>query len=277
MITALVAEERQGARLFRGILHIGDFTETNETPVALGDDEVRKLRGTVDATQQPDGALIERTGDTPDGRGKVLELKRLHDLSDADSRRLQLGRNDLHGQLAVDLSEGLDVGNTGDRAQFARDPRIDETSELRRRQHRRRYGDGDDRTIGVIELADDRLLDLRWEIRANGRDGVAHVLRRLVEVLGVQELDHQHRVAVVRLADDAFYSGDRADLLLDGIQHFLLDDFRRRARIDDADREPWRRDVRELVGLQLHERKESEDHERDHGHDGDEWTLDGEI
>ncbi len=107
-----------------------------------------------------------------------------------------------------------------------------------------------------LNLLDDRLLHLRRQIGADRRDRVAHLLRRDVQVLVEQELDHHHRVAVVRLAHDALHAGDRADLLFDRLEHLALDDVRRRAGIDDADREERRRDVGELVRLQLEQREQ---------------------
>ena len=177
----------------------------------------------------------------PTGAARFCACERLHDLRDADVRRLQLVRIDFDRQLALDLAEDLHVGHAGNRAQLARDARIGEPRELGRRQHRRRDRDRDDRPIGVVELLNDRLLHLRRQIRADRRDRVAHFLRRDVHVLVEQELDHDHRVAVVRLAHDALHAGDRADLLLDRLEHFALDDVGRRAGIDDAHRQERRR------------------------------------
>ena len=96
------------------------------------------------------------------------------------------------------------------------------------------------------------------KVGADLRDAVAHILRRLVQILVEVELDHEHRVAVVRLRHHAFYAGDRRDLLLDRIEDLLLDDFRRGTGIDDADGEPGRRHFRKLVGLQLEQREYAE-------------------
>src|ERR671935_225365 len=48
---------------------------------------------------------VERAVHAADRRGEVLHLQRLHDLGDADVRRLQPLRIQLDRQLALDLAE----------------------------------------------------------------------------------------------------------------------------------------------------------------------------
>src|SRR5439155_12421764 len=117
------------------------------------------------------------------GRGEVLQLQRLYDLSNADAGGLQLRRNDLHGELALNLAERLNVRNAGDRAQLARNSRVHEPCELGGRQHGRRDGQRHDWTIGVVELPDDRFLDLGGQVGADAGDRITHVLRRFIEIL----------------------------------------------------------------------------------------------
>ena len=68
------------------------------------------------------------------------------------------------------------------------------------------------------------------------------------------------------------------DHLFDRLDDLALDDVGRRAR----DRESRSTtigalDVRELVGVELQQRDDAEDDERQHRHDGDDRALDGEI
>ena len=273
----LAVVERERARLLGRVLDRRHLAETRDHAVAVRDDEVVELRRVLETAAQANRALVERTVHPANRRREVLRLQRADDLCDADVRRLQLVRIDLDGQLALHLAEDLHVGHALHRAQLARDAGIGETRELRRRQDCRRNRDRDDRPIRVVELLDDRLLHLRRQIGANGRNRVAHFLRRDVHVLAEQELDHDHRIAVVGFADDSLDARDRADLLLDRLEHLALDDVWRRAGIDDAHGQELRRDVRELVRLQLERRERPEDHQRDHRHDGDERTLDCKI
>jgi hypothetical protein len=98
-----------------------------------------------------------------------------------------------------------------------------EARELGLRERGRRQRQRHDRTIGVVELLDDRLLHLRREIGALGRDRVAQVLRGFGEILRELELDDDLPVAVVRLAVDVLDAADRGDLLFHRIEDFLRD------------------------------------------------------
>ncbi len=93
-------------------------------------------------------------------------------------------------------------------------------------------------TIGSvirIEPLDDRLENLRGELRAHGRDRVAYVLRRLVDRFRERELDDDLREAVGRRRVDLVDAADAGELVLDARDDFALDDVRRRAGIGDAD------------------------------------------
>ena len=70
--------------------------------------------GILETAAQPNRALVERTVHATHRRREILRLQRLHDLRDADVRRLQLVRIDLDGQLALDLAEDLHVGHAGE-------------------------------------------------------------------------------------------------------------------------------------------------------------------
>ena len=79
---------------------------------------------------QADRALVElalRGG--PPAR-QVLRLQRLHDLADADARRLQRLRADLDGQLALDAADDVTFGDAGDAAQPPRDAGIGDPRQL---------------------------------------------------------------------------------------------------------------------------------------------------
>ena len=70
-------------------LRLGHVAQAHEPAVALGDDQLREVGGRVEPALQADRALVERAVQPPDRRGQVLRLQRLHDLADADARRLR--------------------------------------------------------------------------------------------------------------------------------------------------------------------------------------------
>ena len=66
----------------------------------------------------------------PDRRGQVLRLQRLHDLADADPRRLERLRLQLDRHLAFDAADHAHLGDAGDATQLADDAGIDQAREL---------------------------------------------------------------------------------------------------------------------------------------------------
>ena len=144
---------------------------------------MRELLGILETPLESNRPLVERARHVTDRRREILQLQRLHDLPDAHTHGLQRLWLELDRQLALLLPEDQDVGDPGQRAQLARDPRVDEPRHLRRRECRRRKRERHDRPIGIILFLDDRLLHLHGKIRPNGRDPVSYILRRFVEIL----------------------------------------------------------------------------------------------
>ena len=108
-------------------------------------------------------------------------------------------------------------------------------------------------------------------------DLVADLLRRLLRVLLEHELDDDVAEAVERARRHPVDAADAGDDLLDRLDDLALDDVGRRARIRDGDDDDRRVDLRELVGVELQQRDDAEDHERQHRDDGEDGPLDGGV
>ena len=128
----------------------------------------------------------------------------------------------------------------------------------------RRQRQRDDRQVGRIEARQDRLLHLERQLVADLRDLVANVLRRLLQVLLELEDGDDHAEAVQRVRLDLLDAADPGDALLDAIDQLALDALRRRARIRQRHDDHRVLHVGELVGLELHQREDAEDDEREH-------------
>ena len=101
-------------------LGVGDVPEPDDAAPRLRDRQPREIGRLLEPAQQADGPLVELTVQAPDRRREVLRLERLHDLRDAQAGRLQVERPQLHGELALDAADDLDLRDAGNAAQPAR-------------------------------------------------------------------------------------------------------------------------------------------------------------
>ena len=264
-------------RLFGRVADVGQIAEPDDAALVLRDDELLEVGRRIEPALQPDRALVELPFEPADRRRQVLRLQRLNDLRDADARGLQVARPDLHDQLALDRANEVNGGHAGNATQPPRDVRVGDARQLGAGQTRRRQRQRHDRPVGGIELREDRLLHLRRQLVANLGDLVADLLRRQPRVLREVELDDDVREAVERVRRHLVDAADAGDHLFDRIDDFSLDDVRRRAGIRDRDHDDRRVDLRILVGVELHQRHQPEDHEQQHRDDGQDRAFDGGI
>ena len=273
----LVVEERQRARLLRSVAHLGHIAKSRGDTVAFRHHELRELLRVLEASLEADRPFVHRTSHPSNGRGQILEGQRLHDLTDADAGALHPRRVELHGEFALHLAAHRHFGDASDRAQFARDRGIGETREFSLAQRRAGQRERDDRSVRIVELLDDRLLHLYRQVRALGGDRIAKILRCFGEILAELELDDDEGEAIERGAVDVLHAANGGDLLLNGIEDFLLHTIGRRARIWNADGHHRWGNVGELIGLELEEREQAKHGQCHHRHDGDQRLLDREI
>ena len=189
----------------------------------------------------------------------------------------EIVRPDVDVELRAVAADDVHLRHAGNATQIAADRLIGELRELRRRQGGRRQRDRDDRQRVGIESLNDRLEDLRRQLRPHGRDRVANVLRRLVHVFREDELDDDLREPVGRRRVELVDAADARELVLESRHDLALDDVGRRAGIGDADEDDRLVEIGELVRIQPRERREPEHDESDHRDDRDDRSLDGEV
>ena len=126
----LVVVMRRGARFLGRVAHVGQVAEPHDTALRLRDGELLEIGRRVEPALQADGALVQLPFEAADGRRQVLRLQRLHDLPDADPRRLEVARTDLDDQLALDRAGQVHGRHAGDAAQLARDAGVRDARQL---------------------------------------------------------------------------------------------------------------------------------------------------
>ena len=99
-------------------------------PCDLRDRELLEIRRRIEPTLQADRALVQLPFEAAHRRRKVLRLQRLHDLPDADARRLKVARTNLDDQLALDRAGQIHRRDAGDAAQPAGDAGVSDARQL---------------------------------------------------------------------------------------------------------------------------------------------------
>jgi hypothetical protein len=114
---------------------------------------------------------------------------------------------------------------------------------------RRCHGVGQDRRAGQIDLGDHRIAQVAGQVGTDARDGVAHVVHRLLRGLLEAELDGDRGRAVLHLGVDVLDALQRGHGILDLARHFGF--HLRRRGAGQAGRDRYRRqvDVHELLDV----------------------------
>src|SRR5262249_4697896 len=123
-------EQRRRRRLGRTRLGACHLTQRDQGAAALRDNELIELFRMFETSLETDRALLERSGHLTDGRREILRSDGIHDLFDADTERGELRRANIDVELRAVAADDIHLCHTGDRAQFARNPRIRELREL---------------------------------------------------------------------------------------------------------------------------------------------------
>ena len=205
---------------------IGDLTQSHDLTVSLGDHKIHEILWPLETSLQTNRALVEVPVQASNRRGEILRLECLHDLVDADSRRLQRLRIQLNRHLALDAANELNLSDAWNSAELAGDVRIGEARELRRSHHCRSERHRYDRLIGRIESLQHRLLHLDRKVGADSGDRVPNVLRADLRILLEQKQRNDLSVSIAGGAVDLVDTGDALDRVLDRLEDFALDAFR---------------------------------------------------
>ena len=193
-VAAVVESER--ALLGGAVAHVGDLAEADDPVAAMAQHELCKIFRPFQAAAQTDRLLGEVAVDPPYRRRQVLRLHRRDDIGHGEPGGREIGRPYVDRNFAVHVPRHLHLGDAGQAAELAGDAGIGQQGQLGRRhavggQHERH-----DRQVVGIEFPQQRLFHLRRQVVADAREGVTHVLARLVGVLAEDELDGDQREAI---------------------------------------------------------------------------------
>ena len=179
-----------------------------------------------------------------------IDVGRAHlavDLGGGDAERQQPVGIEQDADLAVDAAVALDPADALEALQLALDHVVDVPGKLLQRHARRGRGEGEDRLALDVDALDDRLVDVARQVGADLVDRVLDVVEGAVLVHLEAELDQRLRLAVGHGRDDVLDAGDVGDGVLDLLGDLGLELGRRRARLDDGDRDERNVDVRETA------------------------------
>jgi hypothetical protein len=132
----------------------------------------------------------------------------------------------------------------------------------------RRHGIGQDRRAGQVDLADHRVLQVARQVGADARDGIAHVVDRLLRRLFQAEFDGDDGRAVLHLGVDVLDALQRGHRILDLARHLGFHLRRRRAGQAGGDGDGRQVDVHELLDLHGLEGHQAGQRQQDEQQDG---------
>ena len=182
--------------------------------------------------------------------GLLLHLAQLaRDVGRGGVERLQLRRIDLDAHLARNAAHARHRAEAAHAEQRLGDVVVDEPAQRLAVHARGGDGVGEDRRARDVELADRRVAHVGGQVGAHARDGVAHVVDRLLRRLLEAELDRDDGRAVEHLGVDVLDALQRRDRVLELARHLGLELRGRGAGQRRGDGDGGQVDAREVLDL----------------------------
>src|SRR4030095_10044445 len=128
------------------------------------------------AAGHPDEALNIAVVDTTGRDFLIFPLERLHHLLRADPVSAQCGRVELHADHALAAAGAVHGADAGHGLEASDDGLVSHVGDLAERALRALDGDGDDRAVVGVEVPNDWLIDVGWQLPPNPGDFRLHVL-----------------------------------------------------------------------------------------------------
>jgi hypothetical protein len=137
--------------------------------------------------------------------------------------------------------------------------------------------EGHDREGRDVESDDGRILDLLWQPIAYGGDFLAHLGRSSLRVDLEPQLDAHVRERLGGARLHALDPVDAGDRVLDGPRHERFDFLGRGARVNDADVDEGKVDLRKEVDAEPRHRHDAQHHEAHDDHGREDGPADGDV
>ena len=154
------------------------------------------------------------------------------DVADRKVARCQCAAVDPDADGEATFAADVDAGHAVERRQSVGNGAFDKVGNLFRRMPVGRDGKPHHRVGVAIALDDARFVDAVGQVRANPANGVAHIVRRLVDVAAGLKFDDRAAAATPTLRTDRLDASHASDRALNNFGDVGVDDLRRRAGID---------------------------------------------
>ena len=243
--------------------HGRDVADAHRVPVALRDDDLPDLLRVRDAPVDADGHLVGAGLERAARHREVLRRERAPHVDRGEARRPRRRSGSSHTLIWRLRPPRIVTWPTPSTDSSWRRNTLSANSVVSRSVRFPRKRDGEDRRRVGVELLDDGLVDVPWELREDAVHVVAHLLRGDVDVLLEDERDEDLRDALGRDRAQLVDARDRVDRLLDLVGDLGLDLLgrgAREARDDDDGREV---DVREAVDAEARVADAADDDEHE--------------
>ncbi len=258
-------DARVGAALLEAVAHRGDVAHLDR---ALSDDFDHELldgEGVFDLARDAQGQRLPLELELAAGNRDVLVADRIEHVVERDAVEPQALRVDVDLHLALDAADERRPQHAGNRLDFVLN-RLRQTPQLDRADVAREVH-LENRHVGEVELAQDRLFGVGRELGLGEVDPVAHLLQREVEVDAGDELDVHHRDALGRGRGDLFDSLEALELALELVGELAFDVGGRGSRPERVDEDVGNLDVREALARQRNIGRSAGDDDREQRED----------
>ena len=241
-------DARVGAALLEAVAHRGDVAHLHRALPDHLDHELLDGERVLDLPRDAQRERLPLERELAAGNRDVFVADRVEHVVERGAVEPQPLRVDVDLHLALDAADERRAQHAGDRLDLVLDglrqppqlDRADVAGEM----------DLQDRHVGEVELAQDRLLGVGREFGLREVDPVAHLLQREIEVDAGDELDVHHRDALGRRRGDLLDPFETLELALELVGELALDVGGRGARPERVDEDVGDLDVRKALARQ---------------------------
>ena len=256
-------DARVGAALLEAVAHRGDVAHLHRALVDHLDHELLDGDRIVDLARDAQGERLPLERELAARNRDVLVADRVEHVVERGAIEPQPLRVDVDLHLALDATDERRAQHAGDRLDLVlnrlrQPPQLDRTDVAGEM-------DLEDRHVGEVELAQDRLLGVGRELGLGEVDPVAHLLQREVEIDAGDELDVHHRNALGRRRSDLLDPLEALELALELVGELALDVGGGGSRPEGVDEDVGDLDVREALARQRVVGRAAGDDDREQG------------
>ena len=255
----------------------GDVAEPDGIAGDGGDDDVGEFFRRRQAAVEADVLQALARGQLAAGQLDVVALDRRLDIGDGQVARGECAAVEPDADGVAARAAQIDRGDAVERRQPVDDEALDIVGNFFRRVPVRGHCEPHHRVGVAVVLDDDRLVGALGQAGADASDGVAHIVRGLVDVAADLELDDRRAAAAPALRVDRLHARDARDCALDDLGDVSIDDPRRGAGIGRTHRDDGGIDVGQLANRNRQQRGGTGDDDQQAGHQRQHGAADRQL